>query len=120
MRFTGSGSNEFCQPQMGTTSKLYLRKAWTILSYCVCVKMGDNHQVLTSITKKPHVNYPVLTPNIRGVKDAIKAGAKEVALFTAVTDGFNYKNTNCSTKESMVRAKEILKTALDQNLRVRG
>lgn len=82
--------------------------------------MGDNRQVLTSITKKPGVYYPVLTPNVRGVKNAIEAGAEEVALFTAVTDTFNYKNTNCSTKESMVRAKEILKAALDQNLRVRG
>ncbi|CEP11434.1 hypothetical protein [Parasitella parasitica] len=83
-------------------------------------QMGDNKQVLTSIKKKPGVFYPVLTPNLKGLEGAVAAGAEEVALFTAVTDSFNRKNTNCSTEESLVRAKDILKKALDQNLRVRG
>lgn len=82
--------------------------------------MGDNTQVLTSIKKKLGVTYPVLTPNLRGLDNAIAAGAEEVAIFTAVTESFNRKNTNCSTKESLVRAKEILNKALDQNLKVRG
>ncbi|CAO0790693.1 unnamed protein product [Mucor circinelloides] len=83
-------------------------------------QMGDNKQVLTSIKKKPGVFYPVLTPNLKGLEGAVAAGAEEVALFTAVTDSFNRKNTNCSTEESLVRAKDILQKALDQNLRVRG
>ncbi|KAI9487710.1 MAG: hypothetical protein EXX96DRAFT_554351 [Benjaminiella poitrasii] len=83
-------------------------------------QMGDNKEVLQSITKKPDVFYPVLTPNLKGLDAAIEAGAEEVALFTAATESFNRKNTNCSTEESLVRAKEILKKALDQNLRVRG
>ncbi|KAI9363132.1 hypothetical protein BD770DRAFT_440358 [Pilaira anomala] len=51
---------------------------------------------------------------------AINAGAEEVALFTAVTESFNLRNTNCSTEESLARAKQVLKKALDQKLRVRG
>ncbi|KAI8099559.1 uncharacterized protein BX664DRAFT_254854 [Halteromyces radiatus] len=82
--------------------------------------MGDNKQVFTSITKKPGVGYPVLTPNRRGLDGAIEAGAKEVAMFTAVTESFNQKNTNCSTDEAIRRLAEVAKHALDQNIRVRG
>jgi hydroxymethylglutaryl-CoA lyase len=82
--------------------------------------MGDNTQVLTSIQKKAGVSYPVLTPNVRGLDNAVQAGAQEVAIFTAVTESFNRKNTNCSTQESLVRAKEVVNKALDQKLKVRG
>ncbi|KAI9363141.1 hypothetical protein BD770DRAFT_464993 [Pilaira anomala] len=57
---------------------------------------------------------------MKGLEGAINAGAEEVALFTAVTESFNLKNTNCSTKETLARAKQVLKKALDQKLRVRG
>ncbi|CAO3599532.1 unnamed protein product [Absidia cylindrospora] len=83
-------------------------------------QMGDNKQVFTSITKKPGVGYPVLTPNLRGVEGALASGAEEVAMFTAVTDSFNQKNTNCSTEEAIRRAADVIKHALDNNLRVRG
>ncbi|KAI8051902.1 uncharacterized protein B0P05DRAFT_562286 [Gilbertella persicaria] len=83
-------------------------------------QMGDNKQVLTSIQKKTGVYYPVLTPNLKGLEGALAAGAEEVALFAAVTETFNQKNTNCSTAEAISRAKEVLKKALEHNLRVRG
>ncbi|CAO3683248.1 unnamed protein product [Rhizopus stolonifer] len=83
-------------------------------------QMGDNHSVFTLVKKDLNVNYPVLTPNLKGLEGAIHAGATEVALFTAATEAFNRKNTNCSTQESLVRAKEIIKKASEQNLKVRG
>ncbi|KAI8059144.1 hypothetical protein BC940DRAFT_248094 [Gongronella butleri] len=82
--------------------------------------MGDNKQVFTSIKKVPGVNYPVLTPNRRGLEGAIEAGATEIALFAATTETFNRKNTNCSTEEAIERFSETAKLALDANLRVRG
>ncbi|KAI8366539.1 hypothetical protein BD560DRAFT_400627, partial [Blakeslea trispora] len=82
--------------------------------------MGDNKQVFTSIQKKSGIHYPVLTPNLKGLEGAVAAGAQEVALFAAVTETFNLKNTNCSTAEALSRAKEVLKKALEHNLRVRG
>ncbi|CAO3647100.1 unnamed protein product [Cunninghamella blakesleeana] len=83
-------------------------------------QMGDNKQVFTSIQKKANVGYPVLTPNRRGLEGAIEAGATEVAMFAAVTESFNQKNTNCSTEEAIRRFEEVAKLALDQNLKVRG
>ncbi|KAI9260145.1 hypothetical protein BY458DRAFT_440136 [Sporodiniella umbellata] len=82
--------------------------------------MGDNKQVFSTFKQKTKVDYPVLVPNLKGLEGAIAVGAKEVALFTAATESFNRKNTNCSTEESMVRAKDITREALKQNLKVRG
>ncbi|KAI8366025.1 hydroxymethylglutaryl-CoA lyase-like protein [Radiomyces spectabilis] len=83
-------------------------------------QMGDNRTVLTSIKKKPGVSYPVLAPNVRGVDGALEAGAEEVAMFAAVTESFNRKNTNCSTQEAIERFAQVTKHALDNNLKVRG
>ncbi|KAI7861404.1 hypothetical protein BDF14DRAFT_1738759 [Spinellus fusiger] len=82
--------------------------------------MGDNYDVFTTINKLPNVHYPVLTPNMRGLEGAIKAGAKEVSVFTAVTESFNMKNTNCTTEKSFQRAEEVTKAALEKDIRVRG
>lgn len=82
--------------------------------------MGDNKQVFTSINKRPNVGYPVLTPNRRGLDGAIEVGAQEVAMFTAVTESFNQKNTNCSTDEAIRRLAEVAQHALAQNIKVRG
>ncbi|KAI7886921.1 hydroxymethylglutaryl-CoA lyase [Lichtheimia hyalospora FSU 10163] len=83
-------------------------------------QMGDHNEVLTTIEKKAGVSYPVLTPNVRGVENALKAGAEEVAMFAAVTESFNKKNTNCSTKEALERVRQVTQAALDKGLKVRG
>lgn len=82
--------------------------------------MGDNREVFMGIKQKPGVSYPVLTPNVKGVESAVAAGAKEVAMFTAVTETFNKKNTNCTTAEAVERLRQVARAALDKNLKVRG
>lgn len=43
----------------------------------------------------------VLTPNAKGVQSALEAGAAGMAVFVGVSDAFNRKNINRSTKESI-------------------
>ena len=44
----------------------------------------------------------------------------ELSIFTAATETFTQKNTNCSIAESLERFKPIFATGLDSNLRVRA
>lgn len=37
-------------------------------------QMGDNAEVLTGIEKVEGISYPVLTPNLKGFEQALKAG----------------------------------------------
>jgi len=66
------------------------------------------------------VEYSVLTPNDRVLKDAIKHRAKEIAVFTAASQTFTLKNTNCTLERSMEICRELCGQAQDMGIRVRG
>ena len=66
------------------------------------------------------VHYPVLVPNLKGLENAIAAGAKEIAVFAAASERFSEKNINCSIKESIQRFEALSQPALDAGLRIRG
>ncbi|XP_055902679.1 hydroxymethylglutaryl-CoA lyase, mitochondrial [Eupeodes corollae] len=83
-------------------------------------QMGDNSEVLQGIRRKSGVSYPVLTPNIKGFKSALAAGAKEVAIFGAASDSFSRKNVNCTAAESIERFRPIIEEAKKANVKVRG
>ncbi|MFP5519435.1 MAG: hydroxymethylglutaryl-CoA lyase [Bdellovibrionia bacterium] len=62
----------------------------------------------------------VLVPNEQGMLDAIKAGVKEVAIFTAASESFAQKNINCSIEESFVRFEPVMALAKKHKIKVRG
>ncbi len=83
-------------------------------------QMADHDTVLRSIQRKPDVNYPVLTPNMKGFEAAADAGAEEVAVFGAASESFSKKNINCSIDESLERFRPVVEAALARDIRVRG
>ncbi|XP_015127654.1 hydroxymethylglutaryl-CoA lyase, mitochondrial [Diachasma alloeum] len=83
-------------------------------------QMQDSSEVFSSITKAPGVSYPVLVPNLKGLDSAIASGAKEIAVFGAVSETFTMRNINCSIAESIKRLGEVIKKSLEHGIRVRG
>lgn len=83
-------------------------------------QLADNEFVLSHIKRKSCVEYPVLVPNKIGFENAIKSGAKEIAVFTAATEAFCQKNTHCSLEESLNRCAEVIQLAKKNNVKVRG
>ncbi|KAL7383369.1 hypothetical protein ABVT39_009406 [Epinephelus coioides] len=83
-------------------------------------QMADHTDVLKGIQRVPHVQYPVLTPNMQGFQDAVAAGATEVAVFGSASESFSKKNINCSIDESMLRFEEVINTAKERQIPVRG
>ncbi|WP_398314232.1 hydroxymethylglutaryl-CoA lyase [Zoogloea sp.] len=83
-------------------------------------QMGDNAEVMARIARLPGVNYPVLTPNLKGFEAALAAGAKEVAVFGAASESFSQKNINCSIAESLDRFVPVVEAARAAGVRVRG
>jgi len=83
--------------------------------------------VLKALRRQPGVHYPVLVPNTRGLSDLQALLAQhpepltdEISVFTSATDAFNRANLNCTVKESLGTLKDVVRTALDSGLRVRG
>ena len=83
-------------------------------------QLKDAHEVFTGIKQISSVNYPVLTPNMKGFERALEADAKEIAVFGAASEIFSLKNTNCSIDESVNRIRPVLEEALKNNIPVRG
>ncbi len=85
-------------------------------------QMGDNTEVLTRVLQAPAagVDYPVLTPNLKGFEAALAAGAREVAVFGAASESFSQKNINCSIAESLARFKPVMEAAAAAGVKVRG
>uniref|UniRef100_A0A7M4EW48 hydroxymethylglutaryl-CoA lyase n=1 Tax=Crocodylus porosus TaxID=8502 RepID=A0A7M4EW48_CROPO len=85
-------------------------------------QMADHTEVMRGIERHPGVQYPVLTPNLRGFRSAvsIEAGATEVSVFGAASESFSKRNINCSIEESIERFEEVAKLARSMNIPVRG
>ena len=83
-------------------------------------QMADSAAVFETIERKAGVLYSALSPNERGLLDAIAAGVDEVAIFVAVTESFSRKNLNASIQETLDRYQSVLKIAHEHKLPVRG
>ncbi len=83
-------------------------------------QMAGTEDVLLRVEKRPGVRLPVLVPNRMGFDLARKAGAREIAIFTAASETFNQRNINASIDESFSRFAEFVPEARREGLRVRG
>ena len=83
-------------------------------------QMADHVQVMRGLVRRKGVNYPVLTPNLKGFEAAVAEGAKEVAVFAAASEGFSQKNINCSIDESIDRFVPVFEAARRLDVKVRG
>jgi len=83
-------------------------------------QMADQAEIMAGLPELPGVSFPVLTPNMKGFEAAVAAGAKEVAVFGAASEGFSQRNINCSIAESIERFAPIFEAARSRGVRVRG
>jgi len=83
-------------------------------------QMADSEAVLNAIERRPGTVYPVLVPNMKGFERALAANVTEIATFSAASETFSRKNTNCSIAESLERAAPVCAAGLAAGMRVRG
>ncbi len=95
-------------------------EAGSFVSPKLVPQMADTAEVMALIQRRPDVSYPVLVPNMTGLKAAKVAGAGEIAIFAAASETFSQRNINCSIAESLERFAPVCAAALDARMRVRG
>lgn len=83
-------------------------------------QMANTAQVLAGLSMESDIRYPVLVPNVRGMQDALAAGAKEISIFAAASEKFSQKNINCSIVESIERFVEVAELAQIRQIPMRG
>jgi hydroxymethylglutaryl-CoA lyase len=92
--------------------------------------MAGTAEVLMKMERYPHVKYPVLVPNIKGLQNLVallaeNSSAKppltdEIAVFVAASESFSKANINCTIAESLDRLVPVVEEAKKKGLRVRG
>ncbi|XVF47278.1 hypothetical protein PTKIN_Ptkin03bG0096800 [Pterospermum kingtungense] len=83
-------------------------------------QLADAKDVMKAVCDVEDARLPVLTPNLKGFKAAVAAGAKEVVVFASASESFSKSNINCSIEESLVRYRAVCHAAKKLSVRVRG
>jgi hydroxymethylglutaryl-CoA lyase len=83
-------------------------------------QLADAADVMRQIIRRPGVTYSALVPNTKGFATALSVKVDEVVIFTAASETFSQKNTNCSIAESFARFAPIASAAKQYLIRLRG
>jgi hydroxymethylglutaryl-CoA lyase len=83
-------------------------------------QMAGTAQVLAALKLDAPPRLPVLVANQRGLDDALRAGVREIALFTGASDAFTLSNIRCDVASSLMRFAGLASQASAAGLRMRG
>lgn len=83
-------------------------------------QMADAAQVMAGVPRRAGLRYSVLVPNLKGYDAARAAGADEVAIFVAASEGFSRANLNATIAESLIRLAPVAQAARADGLALRG
>jgi hydroxymethylglutaryl-CoA lyase len=88
-------------------------EATSFVSPTAIPQLADADALMAALPRSPHVRYPVLVPNERGLARAEAAGVDAIAVFTAATDAFTTRNIGMTVAESLTAFTPVLSRARD-------
>ncbi len=94
-------------------------EAGSFVSPTAVPQMAHTDQTLALVSKQ-NLRLAVLVPNLRGLADAIAAGAEEIAVFAAASETFSKRNINCSIEQSLERYAAVVAGARRRGVMARG
>jgi hydroxymethylglutaryl-CoA lyase len=83
-------------------------------------QMADAEAICRGLDRRPGVVYSGLVLNLKGVERAVEAGLDHVAASISASDTHSRKNTGKSLEEAQAGYAEMVRTAKDAGLTVRG
>jgi hydroxymethylglutaryl-CoA lyase len=83
-------------------------------------QMADAEAVCAGLDHRPAVIYSGLVLNLKGVERAVAAGLRHVAASISASDTHSRKNAGVSLEEAQNRYAEMVRTAKNAGLTVRG
>ena len=83
-------------------------------------QMVDTGEVLRRLQREDGVRYWALVPNMRGLDNALAAGATHVAVFVSSSESHNKKNLNRTIDESLDGISAVAAKAVAEGCEIRG
>ncbi|HEU5382631.1 MAG TPA: hydroxymethylglutaryl-CoA lyase [Ktedonobacteraceae bacterium] len=106
--------------QMLAEAGLPVVEATSFVSPRAIPQLSDASEVMTSLTRLPTTDYPVLVPNLKGMERALAAGVRAIAVFTAASETFTRHNINATIEESLANFRPVVAQAQQAGVPVRG
>ena len=78
--------------------------------------LADAPEVFADLERRPGVVYSAIVPNEKGAERAVEAGADEIQVFLAATEGYNRSNVKMSVEESLEQSSRIAEIVLEANI----
>ncbi|MGH2501608.1 MAG: hydroxymethylglutaryl-CoA lyase [Ktedonobacterales bacterium] len=83
-------------------------------------QLADATEVMAALAPRPGLRYTALVPNAKGMRRALDAGLREVAVFTGASETFVQHNINTSIAGSIELFRPVMEMAREAGVRVRG
>ncbi|MCQ1955803.1 hydroxymethylglutaryl-CoA lyase [Arthrobacter sp. zg-Y826] len=83
-------------------------------------QLADAAELVAGIDLDAGVRFPVLVPNQRGLDHALKAGVRDIAVFTSATESFAQSNFGATRNQVLTVGAAVAARALSEGLAVRG
>ena len=83
-------------------------------------QMANTGDVLKKVRRNDEVSFVALVPNMMGLDAAIDAEVDEIAIFSAASETFSHKNTNCSIAQSFERFQPVVEKSRALGIPIRG
>lgn len=83
-------------------------------------QMADHQDIAKALQQISNAHFPVLVPNLQGLRAAIESGVREIAIFAAASESFSKRNINCTISESLERYHEVVVEAQKHQIKIRG
>jgi hydroxymethylglutaryl-CoA lyase len=82
-------------------------------------QLADAQEVVGGIARRPGVRYPVLVPNVAGLRRALSGGVTDIAVFASATETFSQRNLGRSVAESLEMFAPVIDAARQASVGVR-
>jgi hydroxymethylglutaryl-CoA lyase len=83
-------------------------------------QLADAGEVFARLPRAPGVELSALVPNLHGLRRAIGAGVRRIAVFTAASETFARRNINMSVEKSLEVFTEVAREARANGITVRA
>lgn len=83
-------------------------------------QMAGSDEVLQQTASLDIDQRICLVPNVKGLDRARQAGLLHAAVFIAVSETFNQRNSNCSVAEGLAISQQVIEQAIAEGMHVRG
>ncbi|HEY8260538.1 MAG TPA: hydroxymethylglutaryl-CoA lyase [Methylosinus sp.] len=95
-------------------------EAGSFVSHARVPQMATTREVIERLEPALRERLDALTPNLRGLEEALACRVGGVAVFAAASQTFSQKNIGCSIETSIERFAPVVERARSEGLRVRG